>query len=332
MDRKTYIILGAIAVLVLTGMGLSYSPNVYTSVFEANIDGNVISYDYDANYGMETHTVLIETDGLYDIKKIVACYDESYYSYITHREQSDALSNFSYYFMDCGLSEFSICDAETISNGISDYTVEDTAIMLVSGAIPSVLYDGTCNSPLVKWLDCGGTVINMFGPLGKYVSTDQSLIPVSGFSEIFTTVSDDSIFNDTSELVFGTIPDKSIQDSLNVYLNECTYGIHYDKLKGDYFAIGSQTENGLSSALIFKSRNGMVMNFASTVGNSPYILHHIVQVVASGLDYTAEILDYQSGNTYTDDSGSFITDAEHCHVYGYVGNIDAVYGKKIIIR
>ena len=332
MNNRDKVIFVVLCGIVLIGMVTVYFPtDLYNCEFSAKYSDDSIEYSYDANYGMETHTALIETDGKYDINTIIACYDEGYYSSIEHRIQKNTLGYFDSFFENRELHDFRICSASEIPDVLKSLNPYETALMFVSAEIPQCLYNGTEDCFLVDWLDSGGAVINMFGCFGKYVATSSTVITVEGFAEIFTGVDDDTIFRDGPEYLFGDVQDSVIQEALGVFINECTYGIKYGSLTTDYFRIGSFID-GYSSALLFESRNGMIMNFSVSREYYAWVLQPIAQIVASGLDYSSEILNWDSGDTRNDNSGSFSTDAEHCQVYGYVGNIDATYGKKIIIR
>ena len=332
MKRKCEVAIIALVVLLVVGMFLSYTPSTYYCNFTVNSSDYDIEYVYDSNYGMGTNTVLIETDGNYDIQTIIALFDPSYASMNDSDTQFKKLNYMKDYFDARGLKDFFICNATEIVSKMNEMDVKTTAFLFISGSIPDIIYNGTVSCPLIEWLDAGGTMINMFGCLGKYVSTFDEYYRVSDYVELFTGVSNNGMFRDSAYKIYGGHQDETIQESLNVYINECTYGIKFQKLIDPYLCIGSVSDEGYSSALIFKSRNGMVMQFSASMHNSTWVFQSFVQVIASGLDYSAEILDWRPGDTRDDNLGSFSTDAEHCHVYGYVGDTDQTYAEKVIIR
>ena len=98
MKRKCEVAIIALVVLLVVGMFLSYTPSTYYCNFTVNSSDYDIEYVYDSNYGMGTNTVLIETDGNYDIQTIIALFDSSYASMNDSDTQFKKLNYMKDYF------------------------------------------------------------------------------------------------------------------------------------------------------------------------------------------------------------------------------------------
>lgn len=334
MNRNETIIAVSLAAIMLFGMGMSFWPTAYHCEIDAWADDSGIHYGYSANFGVETHTAVIRTSGEFDISDVYAYYDERYAALNPWWHQDELLRDLDENLEIRSMNSISYADADELLDVMASADTNTTAIVFVSGALPVTVYDGTPDCALIDWLKSGGTVISISTCLGKYVSHGpdaEDIEVVSGFASLIAgseSVSD-SDFNDVrSSVRTGYAADSEIQDALGIYLNEYSYGIMPAGL-GQYLSIGGRTLDGMHCAVLYRSYGGMVMNFGATITNHPHTLHFIAQTIASGLDCTASIVEYASGNTYGDASGSFDVSGGDLHLYGYAGATRAVYGEKV---
>lgn len=332
LDR---IVIVAVIVVVLIGMVVAYMPSPYSNGFKVWQEGEEIYYEYDANYVMDTHTIAISSALEYDITYIAVYCDESYASVNSWELQKEMFSDLEIQLSIRSFDGFGYFDAEGLENLMTTADTRSVAILFASGAIPDILYDGTDSCPLLRWIGQGGAVINISGCLGKYISIgpdEEDIVEIEGYAELFTGVSglDDSSFNDNPRSVRATSgQNEVIQDALGINFNEYSYGISCEGLS-DYLSLGYVSDTGYSCAAIYRSGEGMVINFGLTLANHPHTIHYVAQVLAAGLDYTSEIVDYDVGKT---NSGTGVLDSEgkDVYVYGYVGYTRAVYGLKLML-
>lgn len=290
------VLIAVVIAIILFGMIVAYMPSPYSNSFKTWQEDDGIHYRYDANYVMDTHTIAISSDTDYNISYIAVYYDESYASTNTWELQKEMFSDLSIQLSIRSFEGFGYYSAEELRSLMSAADVKEVAILFASGAIPDVLYDGTDSCSLLKWIGKGGVIINISGCLGKYISVSpEEIVEVEGYAELFTGVEglDDLAFNDESNSVRATSgQNKVIQDALGINFNEYSFGIMCQDLS-DYLSLGYISDTGYSCAVIYKSGEGMVMNFGMTLSNHPHTIHYVAQVLAAGLDYTSEIIDYE---------------------------------------
>ena len=337
MKRIDVIVIVAVVAVMLVGMVLSYGPNIYRCDLDAWNDEDGIHYTYSSNYGMETHTTLIESSAGYDFDTILVYFDTEYAAMNDWGLQETMLIGLGEQLGIRSGPELVFCDSQELAESLPDADRSSVAVLIAAGAVSDVLYDGTSSCILLEWLMSGGTVMNMSGCLGKYVShgpDSGDIEQIQGYAELFTGIEgmDDSSFNDVRYTLRTDYSQNDlVQDSLGIQFNEYSYGIRYEGI-GEYFSVGNESSDGYACALIYRAYDGMVMNFGMTVEYQSHTVHFVAQTIASGLDYTSTIVDYQQGHTYDSPSGVFDFSGGNLRIYGYVGSARAVYGECIILR
>lgn len=325
-----------LAALIVVGMFVAYMPHPYNAQFSAWQDDDGIHYGFSANYSMETHAVAIASDLDYDIDYVAVYYDESYAAINSWELQRIMLDDLRIQLEIRSFDGFGYYDSDELLELLETADKGSVAVLFSSGAISDKLYDGTSGSPIVEWLRSGGTVINLAGCLGKYVShgPDQSDIEtVSGYARLFTGSDrvDDSDFNDSrNSLRAKECYDRTMSDALLVNFIEYSYGVRCDGLD-DYLSFGYRSSSGFETAVIYASGEGMVMNLGITVEYQVHTLHYVAQVIAAGLDYTSRIVDHAVGDTSSDPTGVLGASEEVDHVYGFIGYTRATYGLKVVL-
>lgn len=334
--RGEHVAIAAVLLVILAGMVVAYAPPIYSHGFSAWEDEDGIHYEYSANHTMDTHTVAISSSTSYDITYLAVYYDPDGYAAVGGWDaRAEMLDDLGTQLGIRSFDGYGYYTAAELLDLMKTADRDSVAILFASGALPDLLYDGTVDCPLLEWLGSGGAVVNVAGCLGKYVSTGPGdITEVSGYAELFTGVEgkSDEDFNDNPGTlrVSGEI-DNDYARSLGVYLTEYSYGIRCDGMD-DYISIGGTSSQGYSTAVIYRSGGGMVMNFGMTVEYQVHTLHYLAQVLAAGLDYTSEILGYESGST-SDPTGLLEgVSGDDVHVYGYIGYTRAVFGMRVNLR
>ena len=321
----------AIAVaFIFIGMVLTYLPVSHSYEFTAyNGDGEV-HYSFQSDYKVEKTVVVFNNSIPNVIDRLYIYYDADYYSMVDSGSFEKTMDLLETYLGRCSFTEVSYTDSEKLIDMISKEDPYGSAILLATGSISSVVYDGTEDSPLIDWLDRGGTVVNMFGVLGKYVSTgpdSTDVIEVEGFSRLFAGVDDDSIFRDGDNAYTNYRIDSEFADPMHFTFNEYTFGIKVGSVPGQR-DIGYVSEDGYSCATMFKSRNGSVINFG--LNSADYFLLQIAQVIASNLNFSTTLVDWSSGTGAVE--GSVAMDSSGKHIaYGFAGYSAPVFGKRIVV-
>ena len=332
MRRSEIIIPVVLAVLILAGLVLSSSTSVYRYDISFEVDRDDVRYTVSSDVGMETTTVVISNSGQYSIEYVAAYFDEGYAALNSWELQEEMFEDMEELLSLRSIDGFGLHDSESLLELMSTRDPSTTAIFIASGSISDILYDGTADSPLVEWLRSGGIIINMAGCLGAYVShgpEQEDIEHVIGYGEIFAGVPD-LCFNDSDSVVYANEGyNEEVRDALHFYMNECTYGVDLWWMQ-DCLNIGYYSYSGCSAAALYKSGEGMVMNFGVSLSTHEHSDHYIAQIIASGMDYTSEILECEQGDTRGDSTGVVHTEGS-CRVYCFIGSTRAVHGEFIDI-
>lgn len=332
IDRKVAIPL-ALCVLILVGAALAYVPGVYKHDLSFSLEGDEIHYEYQSNTGSPTKTVMFTITGQYDIDRVVLFLDSGYASTTGDYYQNELAGDMGVQLALRSVDGFQCATASELVAIMAEAEPSHTAVMFASGALPDAVYDGTPDCPLIRWLDRGGTVVNMSGCLGKYIShgpEETDIEECTSYGMLFAGV-DDSSFLDSGKRLFAKNQcNETIRDSLDFYINEYTFGIDISSME-DALNLGYVSDDGISAATIFRSGNGMVMNFGASLVNHVHSDHFIAQIIASGIDYSSELIEIQEGHTRGDNAGSMAVPESSCTVYGCIGALRTVYADRFIL-
>lgn len=327
MRDDRVVVCAVLAVVVLAGMVMSFVP-MYGYDVEFEYSDGTVEYLYESDVELGTTTVVLSNTGDHLTTTVLALLDYGYASQSDHSELASMLADMSKQLDARGVSMETL-DAEGMLEAMATADPSSTAVLLTAGAIPDVLYDGTADCPLIDWLERGGTVANAYGVLGKHVATgpDQGdIVTVEGFGELIAGLPDNAFRDSAWPIHAGSGCNEEVRDALHFYMTEYTYGIDVEGLE-DALSIGYVSAAGFSSAVAFASNGGMVLNFGVSLGQHQHSDGYIAQIIASGLDYTTEILEVATGDTRDDSSGSFEVDRT-CSVYAMVGDTGTVYAER----
>lgn len=332
IDRKAVLPV-ALCILVILGAALAYAPNVYRHDLVFEYDGDEVFYSYYSNTGAPTRTVMFSVTGLYQVDRVVMFLDAEYASMTGDYYQNELAGDFGAQLSIRSIDAFECMSASELESFMERADPSRTAIMFASGALPDTVYDGTSSCPLIRWLDDGGIVINISGCLGKYISHGPEQTDIEecqSYGMLFAGVEDSAFLDSNVRLFASDECNVMIRDSLDFYMNEYTFGVDISSM--DYaLNLGYISDDGISSAALFRSGNGMVMNFGVSIVNHVHSDHFIAQIIASGIDYSSELIDIHDGDTHKENSGSMAVSDRPCTVFGYIGSPRTVYGDRIII-
>lgn len=321
-----------LAAFIILGAAVAYSPSPYDHGLDHDVHDGVVDYRFTSSIGAEAHMAVFSSSGLFDLETVAFYVDRGYASKNPWDLQEEMYEDMEMHLSVRSFEGYVHCSAQDLLALIDSADPSKTALMFASGSLPDVIYDGEDGCPLAGWLDRGGMVVNISGCFGKYVShgPEQSDIEeVEGYAELFADT-DDGVFMDGVQRSYADYDcNTDVRDSLNFMMNEVTYGVDITGLDR-YLSLGYVTEEGISAATLFRSGNGMIMNFGSSLVSHVHFDYHVAQILVAGLDYTSELIDSIVGHTRDDPSGSFTApDGDHV-AYGYIGSIRPVFGLRIL--
>lgn len=333
MIDKKVAIPAIMCILVLAGAALAYVPDVYRHDLTFSLGDDGLQYEYESNVGSSTKTVMFSNTGLYEVNRVVLFLDQGYASKTDYYYQNEFAEDIRIQLSLRSICDFECADALELVTILAEAEPSRTAVMFASGTLPDVVYNGSPDCPLMKWLSKGGVIINISGCLGKYIShgpEQGDIEECQSYGMLFAGV-DDASFSDSDVRVFASGQcNEVIRDSLDLYINECTFGIDISGMD-NVLNLGYVSDEYVSSAVIFKSSQGMVINFGASLVNHVHFDHHIAQIIASGIDYSSELIQIQIGDTRGDNTGCFPIGDIPCTVYGFIGTPRAVYADRFII-
>lgn len=328
-DRKAILPVVLVAFIML-GALVTYYPAPYDHDLDHEVHDGVIDYEFSSSIGMETHMVVFSNSGLFDLRTVVFYVDQGYAARNPWALQEEMYEDMEMHLSVRSFDGYVYCNTQEMLELMSVADPSSTALMFASGALPDPIYDGRSDCPLMDWLNRGGVIINVSGCLGKYIShgpNGDDIEEIRGYAELFADT-DDGAFMDGSRNYTDYDCNEDIRDSLNFMMNEITYGIDMTCLD-QCLVLGYVSEDWISAATLFRSGNGMVMNFGSSLSSHVHFDYHIAQIIVSGLDYSSELIESITGHTRDDPSGSFIVPDGNYSVYGYIGSIRPVFGLRI---
>ncbi len=330
MKNKDIVIPVVLLAVIAAGIALAYMPTPYHYSLAFEESDGTVSYQYSSNAGIHTTTVVISNTGDHVIEYVAAYVDEGYASINPWDLQIEMFEDMEELLSIRSVDGFGMYDSDSLSEFIENADPASSAIFIASGAISDVIYDGSDTCPLIRWLERGGTVVNMSGCLGKYVShgpESEDIEMVSGYGYLFAGTSD-SAFNDYPNMLNGNAScNEEVRDVLHFYMNECTYGIDVTGMT-DFNDIGYVSYSGYSAAVLYKSWNGMVMNFGVSLSTHEHSDQYVAQIIASGMDYSSEILEYAEGSTRGDSSSGEFDVTGPCSIYGFIGSSRPVFADR----
>ncbi len=198
----------------------------------------------------------------------------------------------------CGIDDTEYVDmdglAEALSSDISEGTVAGKGLVMVYGAFPMTVYDGTSGGTALEWMEAGGTVYWVGPAPGDYVMTRDGYEYAGGRA----------FFTGTAEYLADDIP----ADTEGPFRKEL-------QLKGDLLqnapdmsgtGMESLTAGYMSGSLgtltFVKEGSGQICIAAG--GVSLFQAEDIASAASAGLCWCSVLLDSQSGTTHGSGSGT----------------------------
>ena len=313
--------------------------------------------DSDGNYsvycsGNNAYDAILTDNGSFESPStLYIYYDESYGSVVNDAEVeigameltqkyylSQLVYNLSYY----GYSNVTYVNAEEMTTLLSDTsTAKGKGLVIIAGAIPDTSYNGTSSSAIVEWIQNGGSLYWTGEQIGKYISHSNGTVSeaTSGYSQLFvnselnqTEYDPDIQYDDLAGIkAYDQVSGNRYTDTLSLKDNYILYAPDTTAMAaGTYLTIG-YTDGQYASITFVQNGSGMVCVLAGDYSNNQRM--DFATVVAAGLCYCSEEIDWQSGDvTKGSVSGTFnnmdaVTAGDRLVSFIYIGGDFSVFGK-----
>lgn len=270
---------------------------------------------YDTGYGSKVNDPLVEIGA--------RPLDQKYYI-------QQLKNNLAY----LGVTAIETVGAEELASRLSDTAYSGYGLIMISGAIPDTVYDGTSASLLLTWISNGGSFYWAGNTIGKYIGhSDGSVTETAGYDVLFLGASD-CINTQVQEekrrggAAYSDVTSNDLRYALHLKNNNILYGIETSKLAaGTYLELGF-TENGYSSIVFKQNGSGQVCVMAGDYSNHQRM--DLSTVIAAGICWSTSIVDWTSGTVSKGTaSGQFNTSLSSGDqsIFLMLGGDFAVYGR-----
>ena len=335
-NKSMYVILGSFIVLILLGQGITYGMDTYSTETNSWVDEDgEIQYSISTNTSSKYSAVLFDNDKIYDIKEVLVYYDPDYPTFIP---LSYLVDKVRLMLSDLGIRNVVArqVDAEETLGMIErelEANKSQTALVMMSGAFPFTIYDGTKESPILKWLSIGGVVYWTGEQIGKNISkADGTTYQIEGYGDLFFGTSDNVL--QTGSEGFASVPSEHnhILNGLGAIYNGIMYGINTDVLTLRNLSIG-YTYEGQASMVLSEYHDGdgmiVVMGGNVTIDSSQVM----AQLIASNINYSSTIVGKDTGSVNRGTiNGSFDPPegSSNLTLFIYLGVPMATYAKSFV--
>ncbi|MDR0888179.1 MAG: hypothetical protein LBM39_03225 [Candidatus Methanoplasma sp.] len=338
-DQTILVLIAVFAAVIFVGQAMTYGSNPYSNDADAWVDEyGTVGYAVRSNTSNEFTVVLLDNNSLYDIRELMIYWDETY-AMGNSKEYLESKKNQI-------ISEINIRNSVTVkeadANQLRSMMLHEslgteeknkTALLMLTGAFPRTVYDGTEDSVVLSWLAGGGVLYWIGPPIGKFIADLGESKPefVTGFGKLFFGVDSDDVVrykppgipSEPGTVFYSYAVDPSrdinIASAIGVYYNTIKYGLDISELT-DYKSIG-YTGSGYDSAVLLKFHKGtgMIAIFGGdpTADSAP----QLAQVISAKLNYKTEIVDINVSHIHNGIStGNFLKhQGSNADVYIFIG-------------
>lgn len=316
---------------VILGEYLTYADiHNYNATAEWNED--TIDFTVSSNGSDAYSAVLMNSHGRAPTSALTILYDDGYES--RYRNISDA-GRATYMDQDLyrsevksalkmrGFTNVDSCDFASLKTFIDSTMDEATGrgLLVTTYALPAEVYDGTPESPLLKWISNGGTLYWAGSEIGSYCIDDGNLIEITNNQ---TLLFGKDCLNVGGPVIADTRDSNGFCEALALKSSGCMFSMNARDVSGS-LALGYETD-GYSTISFTAFGNGQICIFGGP--SSLSLIEDIAQVIASDVSYSTEIVKVDTGVvTRSTVSGSFPASDGASTVYIFTGGYYLNYGR-----
>jgi hypothetical protein len=350
------IIAAALLAVILIGEVIVYTSNTNSFVLNAEHDGSG-GVDYSVSIsGSQPYQAIVMENGMQTMTELYIFYDPGYASDYQIEigpigskplDQNNYINMFMTSLESASGMPVRIMSAEELRTAMSDDVGSgDTrkGLLVISGALPDVIYTGSSADLIFQWLGGGGRLYWAGNILGKYYSTTSGLVDVPATTEyqkLFFGM--DCLNTDTSGDGFVSNdftggPTADLRYDLSIKNNRIKYGVDttiLDSNSVNYRAFGySDDANRYASIVLTEYTGGKGMICVLAGDYSRNQRSDLVQVISSGVDHSTNILGTADGSlrygtcTGEIDVGPLVPNMT---AYIYLGGYYQVYGRLFVL-
>ena len=330
---KAAIVAILLIVIILVGEAYVYVQSGLRYDSSAERVGEHVDYSVYTSGSKDYTSILFDNHGNLPFSEIVIYEGDTYDRFYDEARQDTWIYN-STKMVDQieigikirGLSVRTVGVSELISvvSDISD--AHDHAILCMSYALPSEVYTGNPSDPIFNWMNSGGSLYWVCSQVGRFYTTQDSLVKVENNQELF--FGNDSCINiNGPEMGFDKRTDQ-FTALLNIKNNYIRFGIDPSKITSDHLSIG-YSNGRYSSITLMEYGSGMIGVFGG--GFQLENVDDICQVICSKICPVTTISDHECGKV-TRSTLNGTLDGTGDTVYIFIGNTYQEYARVYDVR
>ena len=174
---------------------------------------------------------------------------------------------------------------------VVDGAPEGKALLIMSSVLPKSVYDGTDGSPLIRWIEDGGSLYWTGSEIGRFYATVENVVEVTANQMLFFGA--ECVNTGDVDVALMMVESEGLTEALALKWNRVKYGVDPSKVPGSFSAGYSQ--EGYSSVTFSPKGDGMICVIG---GESTNRLKYddVAQVISSGVTCTTTVLDIEYGS------------------------------------
>ena len=314
-------------VVIVAGEAIVFTSGHQDYSTDVSMKDGEVSYDITAR-GSHVYDVISMKDSLDEPEEVAIYYDEDYISKVNSVSVAvggRALDE-KYYveqmvdtLMLRDISNVRIVD-ENALRILMDRDGDGVAVVCLSGSLPKSVYNGTADSPVLKWISSGGRLYWAGNIIGQYYSDGQVAVDCGqSASALFLGTA----CVDTTDAKVHDVMDNGFRDALSMQNNETLYSPILSKLPTDSRVLGIGYTDGQRASITFV---GLGDGFVCIAGGdySNFQRIDLAQVLAAGIGPDTAVVDVVHGSVSGHASGKIPAGD---HVYICIGGFFPVYGE-----
>ncbi len=316
---------------VFAGEYFTYYSGIHEYDASVEVDGSEVHVSISSS-GSDAYTaVLIDNGGSGCVESVLIYVDENYDEYYkVAKAETSALYIEQRYLAEQiqnALENRSFDDVRLVGSADLEAFLDSTAdpssfgLVVMSYALPSTVYTGNIDDPLMKWVSAGGTLYWIGSEIGAYFTDSDGLHRVEGNQVLFFGK---ECVNTSGPTNATSVVDNGFRECLSLKNNKVLFGLDTNGIDGA-LQMG-YIEDGFASISMVPHGSGAICVFGG--GFDIDLIDDIGQIIAAGISPQSVIIDVSSGDVTR--SKTVVTLAplgSDSIVYAYVGGTYMKYGE-----
>ena len=306
MNKRSVIALVIVVAVLLLGQVLSYYTAPAKFGISTGIDGDTISYTVKSGMDLQFTELHLDNGTYQSPSRFVVLKDDRYPT----STDADFMRTTGYFldrtFERCPSISYEYRDADAVASMMDSDMSAGTfgaGLIVLTGTVPDVLYDGSIDSRMIKWMEAGGSLYWCGGCFGMTYSTlDDGIKFVGDHSAVVAhLLGDGTAIRIGDEDTYGSERvNPCLTELSGMYHAGTRYGVDPTKVTPQMMSLGYTDGQYVSMAMIAID-NGMLTVFGDYVGyqNVQYLAHVLLLRMNYSTEIDYDVTGYIKHGTYS---------------------------------